>query len=114
MKATMKLRWNGKAVSQAVKKSAVDSMNETLQACVVAARGFVAVDTGTLRSDIMYKPAVIRGFMIEATWGAPTVAYAIWQEIGTSKMPAHPYLRPAADREYPQLAARMRRRLQGG
>lgn len=113
-KVQLKLQWNGAKVAQAVKVATRNAMDETMVACVSTARSLVRVDTGALRSDISFKSAVIRGFMVEASFGAPTVPYAIFQEIGTVKMTAQPFLRPAADTEYPKLADRVARRLKGG
>lgn len=112
VKTTWTIKWNGARVSSALKQGAEAAINETMANCVSTARSLVAVDTGRLQADIrVVKPAVIRGWYIEGSWGAPTVPYAIWQEIGTSKMAAHPYIRPAASIEYPKLVSRLGRRL---
>ena len=48
--------------------------------------------TGALRSSILAEP---KG---KYTWQiAPHKDYAVFQEFGTYKMAAHPYMRPAAD-----------------
>jgi HK97 gp10 family phage protein len=55
------------------------------------AEQLVAVRTGYLRSTIYHK---VEGLSLEA--GA-TADYAVYQEFGTSRMAAHPFLRPAFD-----------------
>jgi HK97 gp10 family phage protein len=62
-------------------------------------------DTGTLRRSISTETAHTRDGAI-ARVGVPNhsedgteMGYSIYQEFGTSKMRAHPYLRPAFDEE---------------
>lgn len=115
------LNWNGPAVSATVKKETRAAMDETLLAAVTAARSFVAIDTGALYADITVTSRPGQGrdqggrysSGMQGSFGAPNIPYAIWQEIGTAKMPAHPYLRPAAELEFPRLAGRLQRRLGG-
>lgn len=102
-------------MSALVRKATQEAVDETLQACVAMAQSLVRVDTGRLQSDITYMPSKSDwGGPVTASWGAFTVPYAIWQEIGTFKMTAQPFLRPSADHEYPQLTERIRRRIRGG
>jgi HK97 gp10 family phage protein len=57
-----------------------------------AAKGLAPVDTGRLRSSITHEVEV-QGAEVVGRIGT-NVEYAIFQEFGTSRMPAHPYLRP--------------------
>lgn len=57
------------------------------------AKALAPVDTGTLRSSIA---ATISGMTGEVTPGAN---YAIYQEFGTSRMGAQPFLFPALERQ---------------
>lgn len=60
------------------------------------------VDTGNLRNSITHMPYDENTEMI-----ATTVKYAPYQEFGTRKMKAHPYLRPAVEnhvQEYKHIA----------
>jgi HK97 gp10 family phage protein len=57
------------------------------------AKRLVAVDTGYLRSSIGWTLVIIEG-LLAALIGS-SVTYALAQEAGTWKMPAHPFLRPA-------------------
>lgn len=58
-----------------------------------AAKRLAPVDTGRLRSSINWR--IERDpFGLRAVVGT-NVHYAVYQEFGTSKMPAHPFLRPA-------------------
>jgi hypothetical protein len=65
--------------------------------------------TGTLEGSIQMRGAEpgATGRM-EGRWGSFTVNYALWLEIGTEHMPARPYLRPAADANYPSLRRHIR------
>lgn len=104
MTAFFNLRWLGAAIV-ARAESAIDrGLEETAARCVVFAKGQVRVRTATLQGSIRYEPP--RGNSV--LWGSFDVNYAIYQEMGTYKMAAKPYLRPAADAEYPQLASRIR------
>lgn len=60
------------------------------------AKSFAPVDTGNLRNSISTKfsSSII---MIRADIG-PTAEYGIYQELGTSRMPPQPFLRPATER----------------
>jgi HK97 gp10 family phage protein len=61
------------------------------------ARELVRVRTGYLRSTIYHK---VEGLSLEA--GA-TADYASFQEFGTRRMAAHPFLRPAFDAHQQQI-----------
>lgn len=57
------------------------------------AKRLAPVDTGRLRSSIGWT-LIQDGGRLSALVGS-NVAYAWYQEFGTSRMPAHPFLRPA-------------------
>lgn len=59
---------------------------------------YAPVDTGNLRSSIDYDTDVNEKVMIVGT----NVEYAPYQEFGTYKMAAHPYLRPALENHLPE------------
>lgn len=76
------------------------------------ARQLAPVERGTLRDGIVSKPAKARrqrgSFKFERSSGVeiltgptgrPEGGNPSWQEHGTVKMPAHPFMRPAADSE---------------
>lgn len=59
--------------------------------------------TGTAEGSIQMRGAEPDGTRMVGRWGSFTVNYFLWLEIGTSKMPARPCLRPSADVNYPSL-----------
>lgn len=64
------------------------------------AQSLAPVDTGALKASIL---AVILSPLSAAVRAA--MYYAIYVEMGTRKMAAQPYLRPALEREAPRLVA---------
>lgn len=65
------------------------------------AKGYAPVDTGRLRNSISHTADD------EAAYIGTNVEYAAYQEMGTSKMAAQPYLRPAVEdhvEEYRRIA----------
>lgn len=71
---------------------AADLLRRAVQV-TTAAKRLCPVDTGRLRDSIVYG-LVEEGAGLYALVGSD-VEYAIYQELGTSRMAAHPYLRPA-------------------
>jgi HK97 gp10 family phage protein len=67
------------------------ALERALRAGVRGARRRAPVRKGVLRDSITGE---IQGG--RAVWGSD-VDYAAYQELGTFKMPAHPYLRPSLD-----------------
>jgi HK97 gp10 family phage protein len=69
-------------------------VQETIFAIETTAKIRVAVDTGALRASIISE-------MTDETAGqvATNIEYAPYQEYGTSKMAATPYMTPAAENE---------------
>ena len=59
-------------------------------------RSLPPVDTGALRADIRYEVAPDENAVYIGN--TEEIPYAKYQEFGTSKMKAHPYLKPAATR----------------
>jgi len=68
------------------------------------------VDTGTLRRSIHTEAAETRGGAVARV--GTNVEYALAQEFGTSRMRAHPYLRPAYDEQKSAALKEMHRALQ--
>lgn len=63
------------------------------------AKELAPIRTGTLRRSIQAEEGPGER---EVTIGT-NVEYAIYQEYGTSRMPAHPFLRPALESEAPEV-----------
>lgn len=53
------------------------------------------VDTGRLRSSVTWELDSEGRFLVARI--GTNVVYAKYQELGTARMPAHPFLRPALD-----------------
>lgn len=87
-KAGYKVTRKGQAV---VRKTANDIEGD--------AKRFAPVDTGTLRNSI---GTTITNGGLSAEIG-PTASYGAHQEFGTRRMRPQPYMRPAADRRFPQF-----------
>ncbi len=105
------LIWNGVKVTKKVIAATKAAVDETMAECVRAAKRLVPVDTSTLQGSIQMRPAKVVTDGIAGLWGSFTVNYAIYVETGTGKMAAQPYLRPAADQQYPLLAGRIKKRI---
>lgn len=133
---TKSLKWYGKAVTAKLQAAQVEGINRTMAACVVQAKANHPWHnrTGLLEGAIdVAGYAAPHGSGVRGTWGVRDMvqarileeggtivprrakALAIPQADGSLRMvssvtiPPYPYLRPAADIEYPELAARIRK-----
>lgn len=70
------------------------ALDELANAVVDRARAMAPVDTGELRSSIAKGPAGNDGHGPFVDFGTNDPV-GIYQEFGTSKMPPHPFMRPA-------------------
>ncbi len=124
----MSVRWNGKKVLSNLRRAQIKAINQTMAAAEIhAIKGHVPSgprdgaarsrkrwwnQTGDLEGSIDTRiPARPHGKGVSGLWGSADIDYALVQELGSEKknIPARPYLRPAADAEYPKLARRIRR-----
>jgi len=83
------------------------AVNETAEAVASAAQSNAPVDTGALRASIDVTKT--GSTAAQVTTG---VDYAIYQEYGTYKMPAHPFMTPAAEAERGRYLSRFQNLLQ--
>lgn len=97
--ATMKISWHGVAVLEDVHQAMIAGIKEVGDNCVAMAKDLVNVDTGRLQESIEAHEPEVRDDVVSMEWGSFDVYYAIWQELNWK-----PYLRPAADACYPNLA----------
>ncbi|WP_346915036.1 phage morphogenesis protein [uncultured Roseibium sp.] len=133
---TKSLKWFGKAVTKNMREAQIEGVNRTMAACAAEAKANHEWQnrTATLEGAIDiadYAAPVTDG--VKGTWGARDVVYALIQELGGTikaknakalaipqddgsvrfvksvEIPARPYLRPAADKEYPKLAGRIKK-----
>ena len=68
------------------------------------AKSRAPVDTGLLRNSINASPTGPLEWTVESP-----VSYSVYQEFGTRKMPAHPYMLPAVEFVKPSLESAFRR-----
>lgn len=117
MSFTMKLDWKGEEVEQKVMGVAVpNAMNDTTAAAAIFAKGNHPGwrnRTGTAEGSIRGDPARRDGDRWVALFGSFDVNYFIWLEIGTRFFEGDNTLRRAADVEFPRLAERIRKYLEG-
>jgi len=81
-----------------VQRQVADVLEEGAREVARAAQASAPVLTGSLRGSIEAVPV--------GTLRARTlvgVRYGVFQELGTAKMSANPYLRPALDRVWPRV-----------
>ncbi|UES58510.1 phage morphogenesis protein [Roseibium aggregatum] len=129
------LKWFGKAVKKDMRDAQVEGINRTMGACVNEAKANHDWQnrTATLEGSIDiadYAHEVKDG--VKGTWGSRDVVYALIHETGgiirpknakalaipqddgsvrfvkSVEIKARPYLRPAADNQYPKLAGRIK------
>ena len=133
----MSVKWYGRQVSEKMRKAQILGVNATMAASVTEAKRNHPWknQTGILEGSIaIAEPATVQGAGgVKGVWGSRDVRYALIHEVGgvikpvgkqalkfqledgtfvTAKkvtIPARPYLRPAADKEYPKLAQRIRK-----
>lgn len=101
-----RLIWRGNEIEEKVTAAAKAAVDETTRATAEQAQQRVPVLTGQLRNSIRAEPAstgpLITGRVVA---GMP---YALFVELGTSRSPAQPYLRPSADAENTKLSGRIK------
>ena len=136
----MTLKWLGPAVSERLARAQIQGVNATLAAAVNRAKRNHAWQnrTGTLEGSIgVLDFARAEGRGVRGNWGSRDVRYALIHELGgvivprkakalvfeidgevvrvkKVTIPARPYLRPAADAEYPELPRRIARAYAAG
>ena len=112
----MSLNWRGDEVQKKMESCIKQGINQTMSAAAIHAKQNHPWQnrTGTLEGSIRPVTAAHKeGDEFVGLWGSTDVAYALVLETGGVRMPAFPYLRPAADAEYPKLAGRIRNSFEG-
>lgn len=108
---SFRFKWTGRAVLAQLSGATERAAEATGEAAEGYARGIVPVDTGELQRSI--------GHEVQHSAGAVTVTlfagaeHAGYVELGTARMPARPYLRPAMDAEGAKFGVRVRQALGG-
>jgi hypothetical protein len=106
--STVELTWHGDAIKKRLDDAQRLGIDTTTAAAVTPAKRLVRVKTRILQGSIQSRQAVKEGGHWVGHWGSFNVNYALWQELGTAHMSAQPYLRPAAEIEYPKLGGRIK------
>ena len=99
-----RLTWHGKDIEARLLKATRQGTDETTAACVNDAKPNTPVVTGILQGSERAEPAEIKGDIVSADWGSFDVNYALFIEEREFM------LRNAADKEYPKLAGRIKKR----
>lgn len=102
--------WEGDKLVEKVTKASAYGVDKTLALCVGSAKRKHEFTnrTGVLEGSIQSEAAKVTGSRVVGRWGSFQTKYAIYIEAGTSRMPARPFLRPAADEHYRDLATYIR------
>lgn len=87
--------WNQKEIKAVISGRVVQNMDRACQFAVEQAQGRAPVRRGVLRAHISHDVKA-RGDVVEGRVGVIRTAFWGWfHEMGTVKMPATPFLRPA-------------------
>lgn len=107
------LIWRGDELEREVSEAAKAAIDETNKAKVEHARSNHEwmSQTGEAEGSIQAHPATEGSEGITGTWGSEGSDHFIYLELGTSKMPARPILRPTDDIENPKLVERIASKL---
>lgn len=138
--SSQSLNWTGAALTEKMRDAQKTGVNVTMAACVIHAKNNHnwKNQTGVLEGSIAIASfAREDGAGVVGTWGSQDVRYALIHELGgvivpvrakalkfrlpdgsfrivkSVTIPARPYLRPAADENYPQLAGNIRKAFEG-
>lgn len=108
-----KINWRGTEIADKVAAAAALAVDQTTANATNHAKQNHPWKnvTGTLEGSLQMRPAIKEGDHLVGQWGSFAVNYAIYLELGTRYMHPYPYLRPAADATYPDLARRIRENL---
>ena len=124
-----KLNWKGDALKRKAARASALAIDATMSACIQHAKSahgagahgaqrFVSRSSELERGTRIVQPAQATRRGVAGRWGVIGVVYARRIELGFQgrdragravDAPAYPFLRPAAQREYPNLAARLTR-----
>lgn len=120
----MSVKWEGDKVASKVERAQIEGINATMAAAAIHARRNHPWRnvTGILERSIgIAEHAKYRTSGAVGLWGSQDVRYALIHELGGQAgpgrrvtIPARPYLRPAADAQYPGLARRIKKAFAGG
>ena len=100
------VEWNGDALLDMVAKAAIDGLDETAALCTAGAIGQVHIISSDLQGSLHFTPAErVSKNLVTGQWGSYDIEYALQEEL------LHPYLRPQADRYYPDIGKRIGARL---
>jgi hypothetical protein len=115
MPSRARVTWNGDALLKRVRAAAVASVNETVDVARDDARASHewVNRKGQLEEEIVSEHATVDEPNPTASFGTTRRRgfYGLFHEEGTVHEHERPFLRPAADRAFPTLAGRIRRRL---
>ena len=133
--SSQSLRWEGDALTARMRAAQIEGVNDIMSQAAIYARQNHEWQNrqGRLQTSInIVAPARADGTGVVGTWGSTDVRYALIHELGgvivpvrakalaipqpdgsvrfakSVRIPARPYLRPAADATYPKLAAAIR------
>lgn len=108
----MSVTWRGQRVRVQIEDATTGAIDEVLDRCVNDAKAGHPFQnrTGKAEASIQAKPATQSATKISGRWGSYRVRYFFYLEMGTSKMPEFPTLRPSADKNYPELPRLIRER----
>lgn len=97
------------AYSAALRPTVVAEVQRATYAVEAKAKAIAPVKTGTLRRSIhsVFEQGGLRGIV------GPSVLYGKFVELGTRRMGARPYMRPAAAAVLPGFAAAVARAIRG-
>jgi HK97 gp10 family phage protein len=102
-----RFQWNGTSIATQLEAAIEDAMDETADAAKRVAQEHARVDTGEMRDSIEAEVSRVGASAVELTLSVGT-DHGLFNELGTSQLPAQPMIRPAIDQEGPRLPDRIR------